>query len=161
MVSKSNAAVKIFASTASAICKNPVRHCFVFERVPSGAIAIKEPLSFSMLATASLTSPEPGLFLSTGIPPMYFKNLPKRGCLNKVYFPKKDILASKPIIAVKPKTPSQLDVCGAAMRTKFSLSFILGISPSIFQPNILSKNLARNCIVFGLCALKDFGILFA
>jgi hypothetical protein len=44
------------------------------------------------------------------MPPIYFKNLPRIGLLNKVCFPKKVIFASRPKIAANPKTPSQFDV---------------------------------------------------
>ena len=63
-----------------------------------------------MFSIATSVSPLPGLDLSTGMPPIYFKNLPRIGLLNKVYFPKNVILASRPKIAAKPKIPSQLEV---------------------------------------------------
>ena len=63
-----------------------------------------------MFFIAISVKPSPGLVLSTGIPPIYFKNLPRIGLLKRVCLPKKVIFASNPKIAANPKTPSQFDV---------------------------------------------------
>ena len=97
-----------------------------------------------MFAIATSVSPFPGFDLSTGIPPMYFKNLPKSGLVNKEYLPKNEILASSPKIAAKPKMPSQLDVCGPAISIRFLLPSIGGTDPSTFHPKIFKRHLADN-----------------
>ena len=141
---KSNAPKNIWPSTALAILKNPDFIFSVFALVPSGDMAINEPLSFFIFSIATSVRPLPGLDLSTGIPPIYLRNLPRIGVLNKVYFPKNVIFASRPKIAAKPNTPSQLDVCGPAIRIKFSLPEIGGTNPSTFHPKILKNHLANH-----------------
>ena len=65
-----------------------------------------------------------------------------------------DILASRPAIAATPRIPSQLEVCGATITTKFLFAYSSPILPRTFHPKQDKRDLPSHLINHGLCALK-------